>query len=155
MRRKDREITDQAEIEGILREAQVCRIALTDGEGPYIVPMSFGYEDGAIYLHSAPEGKKITMIRSNPRCCFEVDQCNGIVKGKNACSWGMHYRSVIGFGRATILFDPEEKKHGLNCIMRQYHGGTHEFSDADLHNVAVIRISIESMTAKTSKNLSG
>jgi uncharacterized protein len=148
MRRKDREITDPAEIGEIIREAQVCRIALTDGCGPYIVPMSFGYEDGTIYLHSATEGKKITMIRSNPRCCFEVDQCDGIVKGKIACSWGMRYRSVIGFGRATILSDPGEKKHGLNCIMRQYQGDTHEFSDEDIRNVAVIRIAIESMTGK-------
>ena len=43
MRRKDREITERAEIEAILREAQVCRIALADDDGPYIVPMSFGY----------------------------------------------------------------------------------------------------------------
>jgi uncharacterized protein len=148
MRRKDREITDRAEIEAILREAQVCRIALTDGEGPYIVPMSFGYEDGMIYLHSAPDGKKITMICANPRCCFEVDQCDGIVKGKNVCSWGMRYRSVIGFGRATILTDPGEKKHGLNCIMQQYQGGTHAFSDEDIQTVAVIRITIESVTGK-------
>jgi nitroimidazol reductase NimA-like FMN-containing flavoprotein (pyridoxamine 5'-phosphate oxidase superfamily) len=148
MRRKDREITDRTEIEAILREAQVCRIALVDNEGPYIVPMSFGYEDEAIYLHSAHEGRKIAMIRASPRCCFEVDQCDGIVKGKNACSWGMRYKSVIGFGRATILADPEEKKHGLNCIMRQYQGGTHAFSDKDLNSVAVIRIAIESMTGK-------
>jgi uncharacterized protein len=148
MQRKDREIPDRAEIEEILREAQVCRIALADNDGPYIVPMSFGYEDGTIYLHSAPEGKKIAMIRSNPRCCFEVDLCDGIVKGKNACSWGMRYRSVIGFGRATILTNPEEKKHGLNCIMHQYQGGTHDFSDGDIRCVAVIRIVIESMTGK-------
>jgi uncharacterized protein len=155
VRRNDREITDQAEIEAILREAQVCRLGLADGDGPYIVPMCFGYEDGVIYLHSAHEGQKITMIRANPRCCFEVDQCNGIVKGKNACSWGMRYRSVIGLGRATILTDPAEKKHGLNCIMRQYQGGTHEFSDDDVRSVAVIRVDIESMTGKMSKNLSG
>ncbi len=148
MRRKDREITDRAEIEAILREAQVCRIALAENGEPYIVPMSFGYEEGAIYLHSSPEGQKITMIRNNPRCCFEVDQCDGIVKGKTACSWGMRYQSVIGFGRATILTDPKEKKHGFTCIMRQYHGGIHEFSDTDIKSVAVIRIAIESITGK-------
>jgi nitroimidazol reductase NimA-like FMN-containing flavoprotein (pyridoxamine 5'-phosphate oxidase superfamily) len=155
VRRNDREITDQVLIDAILFEAQVCRLGLADEGGPYIVPMCFGYDGTALLLHSAPEGQKITMIQANPRCCFEVDLCDGIVKGKNACSWGMHYRSVIGFGRATILTDPGEKKHGLNCIMHQYQGGTHEFSDEDIRSVAVIRIAIESMTAKTSKNLSG
>jgi uncharacterized protein len=148
MWRKDREITNIPEIEAILREVTVCRIALAEGNQPYIVPVCFGYEPGFLYVHSAMEGKKIDVLRVNPRVCFEVDLCDGIVKGKTACSWGVRYRSVIGFGRATVLTGHEEKKHGLNCIMRQYHGGIHEFSDADLSSVAVIRIAIESMTGK-------
>jgi hypothetical protein len=58
VRRKDREITDRAEIEAILNETLVCRIGLADDDGPYIVPLSFGYEDGAVYIHSAPEASK-------------------------------------------------------------------------------------------------
>jgi uncharacterized protein len=148
MRRNDREITNRTEITAILAEAQVCRLALADGKEPYIVPVCFGYEEGALYLHSAHEGKKISMIRNNPRCCFEVDLFDGMVRGERPCSWGMRYRSVIGFGRAAILTDPAEKKHGLTCIMRQYHGGTHEFSDEDIKNVTIIRVAIESMTGK-------
>ncbi len=94
------------------------------------------------------EGKKIPIIKNNPRCCFEVDLCDGISKGKSPCSWGMRYRSVIGYGRAAILIDPADKKYGLNCIRRQYHAGIREFTDANVKNVAVIRITIESMTAK-------
>jgi len=148
MRRKDREITDRAEIEAILKKALVCRIGLADGGEPYIVPLSFGYEDGAVYLHSAVEGKKIAMLEKNPRCCFEVDICDRLIRSDNPCSWGMRYRSVIGFGRASIVTNAGEKRHGLNCIMRHYGGGTHEFSERDIGSVAVIRIAIESMTGK-------
>jgi uncharacterized protein len=148
MRRKDREITDRAEIGAILKKALVCRIGLADGGEPYIVPLSFGYEDGAVYLHSALEGKKIAMLEKNPRCCFEVDICDRLIRSDNPCSWGMRYRSVIGFGRASIVTDAGEKRHGLNCIMRHYGGGTHEFSERDIGSVAVIRIAIESMTGK-------
>jgi hypothetical protein len=144
----------------------VCRIGLVDDDGPYVVPLSFGYEDGAVYIHSVPEasknlsgsspvssvvefdGKKITMIRKNPRCCFEVDICDQVIKGDRPCLWGMRYRSVIGYGSASIVEDPGEKRHGLNCIMRHYGGGTHEFSAHDLAAVTVIRIAIESMTGK-------
>ena len=166
MRRKEREITDRAEIESILQEAMVCRIGLADDDGPYVVPVCFGYEDGSVYIHSAPEssknlsgsspvsslaefnGKKITMIRKNPRCCFEVDTCGQVIRGDRPCSWGMRYRSVIGYGRAAILTDPDEKRHGLSCIMHHYDGGTHVFSDSDLMSVTVIRIAVESMTGK-------
>jgi nitroimidazol reductase NimA-like FMN-containing flavoprotein (pyridoxamine 5'-phosphate oxidase superfamily) len=148
MRRKDREITDPAEMESILCESAVCRIALAVAGEPYIIPVSFGYENGAVYIHSATEGKKITLLRKNPRCCFEVDQYEGIIQGKNPCSWGMRYRSVIGCGRAVILSDPAEKKQGLACIVRHYQGGTPVFSDDEVKNVAVIRIAIESMTGR-------
>ena len=148
MRRKDREITDRADIESILHEATVCRIALADGGEPYIVPLSFGYEDGSIYIHSAPEGKKIAMLKKNPCCCFEVDICDQVIRGDRPCSWGMRYRSVIGYGRAEILKDAEGKKYGLNCIMQHYGSGILEFSEQDIGSVAVIRITIESMTGK-------
>jgi uncharacterized protein len=148
MRRKDREITDRDEIEAILDEAKVCRIGFADGGDPYVVPLSFGYEDGAVYIHSAPEGKKIVMLEKNPRCCFEVDCCDQVVRGDRPCSWGMRYRSVIGYGRAVILTDPGEKTHGLNCIMRHYGGSTCDFSERDIRSVTVIRITIDSLTGK-------
>lgn len=148
MRRKDREITDSAEIEDILREARVCRIALADGNGPYIVPICFGYESGSLYIHSALEGRKIEMIRADPRCCFEVDLYDELIRGERPCSWGVRYRSVIGFGTAAILTDPEEKKNGLACIMRHYDTGRHVFSDDDIRTVAVVRIDIRSVTGK-------
>ena len=150
MRRSDREVTDQKEIDAILAGAQVCRVALSDGNGPYIIPICFGYEPGALYLHSALEGRKIDMIRADPRCCFEIDLYDELIRGERPCSWGIRYRSIVGFGRATILEATVEKKHGLACIMRQYDTGTHEFSDEEVQHVAVIRIAIESMTAKKS-----
>jgi uncharacterized protein len=148
MRRKDREITDRAEIDAILNEAPVCRIGLANNGDPYVIPVSFGYGELSIYIHSAHEGKKIALLSKNPRCCFEVDICDQVIRNDKPCSWGMRYRSVIGFGSAEILTDPEEKRHGLNCIMRHYGGGMYEFSETDLRSVTVIRIAIESMTGK-------
>jgi nitroimidazol reductase NimA-like FMN-containing flavoprotein (pyridoxamine 5'-phosphate oxidase superfamily) len=148
VRRKDREITDRSEIEAILNEAMVCRIGLADQNGPYIVPVCFGYEDGSVYIHSAPEGKKLAMLAKDSRCCFEVDICDRVIRGDRPCSWGMRYRSVMGYGRAEILADPDGKRHGLNCIMHHYHGSTHEFSGQDLESVIVVRIVLESMTGK-------
>jgi len=148
MRRSDREITDVVEIESVLNEAHVCRIGLSDGVEPYIVPLCFGYIDGTIYLHSAMSGKKIAILKKNPQCCFEVDLCQTIIRTEKPCAWGMRYKSVIGFGRAYFISDSKEKKHGLNCIMHHYESGIHELSDEDIRNVCVIRIDIKSMTGK-------
>ena len=72
MRRSDKEINDPKTILRIIEEAEVCRIALSDGEKPYIVPMNFGYKDNSLYLHSASEGEKIDILKSNNNICFHV-----------------------------------------------------------------------------------
>ena len=148
MRRSDREITDRAEIDAVLAEAQVLRLGLADRDGPYVVPVCFGYDEESLYIHSAPEGRKITMLEQDPRCCFEADISDGIIRGGTPCSWGVRYRSVIGYGTAVILRDPKEKQRGLDAIVRHYGGETILFSDRNMENVLVIRIRIESMTGK-------
>ena len=63
VRRKDKEIKDKEVIESIIKRATVCRIALSENNVPYIVPLSFGYKDNCLYFHSAPEGRKIDIIK--------------------------------------------------------------------------------------------
>jgi nitroimidazol reductase NimA-like FMN-containing flavoprotein (pyridoxamine 5'-phosphate oxidase superfamily) len=82
------EINDCLEIETILQHAIVCRIGLAVGDEPYIVPVSFGYENRRIYFHSALAGKKISMLKKNSRCCFEVDHCDNIIRADRPCDGG-------------------------------------------------------------------
>jgi nitroimidazol reductase NimA-like FMN-containing flavoprotein (pyridoxamine 5'-phosphate oxidase superfamily) len=151
MRRKDREILDRDRIEEIIERASVCRIALTDGETPYIVPLNFGYRDSTLYFHSAPEGRKIDMIREHGRVCFELDADRELVESGKPCGWSMKYRSVIGFGEARIVDDPAEKRDALRCIIDHYSpGNPYEFTEEDSENVAIIEVAIESMSGKES-----
>ena len=148
MRRHDREITDRSEMESILSKAIVCRLGCDDNGMPYIVPVSFGYQEGVIYIHSSHEGRKITLLQKNSQCCIEVDECSEVVRDKKPCNWGMHYRSVICIGKAHIVTNVEEKRDGLNCIMHHYGSESHPFSEKELGNVCVIRIDITEMTGK-------
>lgn len=150
MRRNEKEITDKKEIEAILHKSRVCRIGMTDDSGPYIVPMSFGYSDNAVYLHSALEGRKIDIMRQNPRVCFECDTLIEIVTSDKPCNWGMKYRSVIGFGQASFIDDPEEKRTALSIIMEKYSGQSFKFKEPSLQMTAVIKIDISHMSGKQS-----
>ena len=135
-------------MESVLGKATVCRLGCDDNGRPYIVPMSFGYQEGVIYLHSAHEGRKITLLKNNPECCIEVDECIEVVRDKKPCNWGMHYRSVICTGRAHFITDTKEKQEGLNCIMHHYGAEQHPLSEKELQGVCVIRIDIAEMTGK-------
>lgn len=150
MRRKEKEIKDKAEIESIIRNSLVCRLGMADNGTPYIVPLCFGYKDNCLYFHSAREGRKIEMLKRNNAVCFEFDGNLEVEAGKAACDWGMQYRSVIGYGRASFVEDPEEQRKALDAIMAQYADGAFEYSEKALGKVLVIKVEIESMTGKKS-----
>ncbi len=150
MRRKEKEIKDKAEIESIIRNSLVCRLGMADNGTPYIVPLCFGYKDNCLYFHSAREGRKIEMLKRNNAVCFEFDGNLEVEAGKAACDWGMQYRSVIGYGRASFVEDPEEQRMALDAIMAQYADGAFEYSEKALGKVLVIKVEIESMTGKKS-----
>ena len=150
MRRKDREINDINEIEAIINSAMICRLAMVDENYPYIVPLCFGYEDNTLYFHSASQGKKLDILKKNNRVCFEFDIDQRLKMRDKACEWGMTYKSVIGFGKASFLKDFQIKRNALDIIMRNYADGSFEYSDPEIRNTTVIKVDIEQMTGKAS-----
>ena len=150
MRRKEKEIRDKTEIESIIRRSVVCRLAMADGNWPYVVPLCFGYKDNALFFHSAQEGYKLEVLKKNNRVCFEFDIDRKTKPDEKPCDWAMTYKSVIGFGRATVLEDRKSKMEGLDIIFRQYARKNAEYSEASLENTAVIKVDIEHVTAKRS-----
>jgi uncharacterized protein len=149
MRRKQNEITDKGVIEEILSKSEVCRIAMIDGDVPYIVPLNYGYSDMALYFHSAPLGKKIDLLKLNNKVCFEIEYSTEIVRGDIACDWGLKYRSVIGYGTIGFISDFEQKKAGLDIIMAQYgKKGENVYKDKNVESVLILKLNIEEITGK-------
>ena len=123
MRRRNQEIVDPKIIEEILSKTKICRIGMIDEDVPYIVPLNYGYFDHTIYIHSASEGKKIDLLRTNNKVCFEIEYTTEIIKNDVSCEWSAKYRSLIGYGTVEIITDHEKKKHCLDIIMA-HHGKT-------------------------------
>ena len=152
MRKKDREITDNKEIESIISLADVCRIAFADNNTPYIVTMNFGYEGGEnphLYFHCATEGRKLDMLQNNNYVCFEMDIDHAVYKGEKSCDWGMNYSSVVGYGKIFVVDHFDEKLAGLSHIMDHYGGsGDYSFDENVLARTTILRLNISEMTGK-------
>ena len=150
MRRKDKEVSELEQIEEIIKEAKVCRLGLyeKDKDYPYIVPLNFGYSDKKLYFHSAKAGKKVDILKSNPRVCFEIDIALGLVKEESPCNWGNKFKSVIGFGTVSFLEDPVQKADAMHILMQNYSNDNHVFPEKVLANTLVCVIDIEEMTGK-------
>ena len=71
MRRTDRAVTDNRQIQSIIEQAKVVHIGMIDNDRPYVVPMQYGFvfADGqlTLYVHCAKEGRKLDIIKKNLR----------------------------------------------------------------------------------------
>lgn len=153
MRRTDKEITDRATIDRILHEAEVLRVAMVDADRrPYLIPVNFGYHQNSLFIHSAPEGTKLDILRVSPEVCFEVDIRAEVHQAEQACNWSMKYFSVVGFGTVSFLGDIADKRQAVQTIMKKYSGRDDwPIQDAVLIPLSVWKIEIRSLTGKRSK----
>ena len=152
MTKRERQITDEAQITAILDAGKVLHLGLAVDNEPYVVPMNYGYtrENGKLvmYLHSAVRGKKLDMIRANPRVFFAID-CDLVpFESELPCQYGLSYSSVMGKGIAHIVDDVEEKKKAMSILMKTQTNKDFTFEDRLVSVVAVIRIDVENYTAK-------
>ena len=152
MTKRERQITDRDQIENILNTAKVLHLGLSVNDEPYVVPMNYGctMEEGklVLYLHSALRGKKLDMIRANPRVFFSLE-CDLVpFEGQVACQYGLAYSSIMGRGTARIVEDVEEKKKAMAILMKTQTGKDFTFEDRLVSIVAVIRIDVSEYTAK-------
>ena len=157
MRRQDREVKDMNNILNIVSKCKVCRIAMLDKNKTYIVPLNYGYSynDKALLLffHSAPEGRKIDLLKSNPDVCFEMDCGHGLVTGDIACKYGYIYESVIGEGKIIFIENEEEKLYALNQIMKHQTETDKDyiFDDSTLRRTIVYKLAVETINGKVKK----
>jgi nitroimidazol reductase NimA-like FMN-containing flavoprotein (pyridoxamine 5'-phosphate oxidase superfamily) len=152
MTKRERQVTDPAQILHILDTGKVLRLGLAVNNEPYVVPMNYGYtmEDGklTLYLHSATRGKKLDMIRANPHVFFEIDCDLMPFEGRVPCQYGLVYSSVMGRGNAVLVEDVEEKKRAMTILMKTQTGKDFTFEDRLVTIVTVIRIDVAEYTAK-------
>lgn len=154
MRRSDKEITDPGIIAKIIAACQVCRLGVARDNIPYIIPVSFGYDGAALYVHTAQEGRKIEFFEANPTVCLEFEREVTLKTHENdPCSWSFSYQSVIGYGVIRELTDPAEIISGMHLIMKQYSKQEWNFTEESVAALRVWKIAIESLSGKQSKDM--
>lgn len=150
--RRELQVTDIEEITAILDKAKIVHLGLSDDNEPYVVPMNYGYtlENGklTLFIHGATEGKKLDIMRKNPKISFSIETDVEPFTGRVACQYGMTYSSVFGKGTAEILEDPAEKIAGLSQFMKSQTGMDFEFNERMVSAVSVIKLNISEYTAK-------
>ncbi len=150
MRRREKEITDAAELRRIIDAARVCRVALCDGDRPYLVPLTFALDGDDLVLHSAGSGRKLEILRRNPAVCFEVEEGVELVPAATACKFSMRFRTVIGHGDAEFVEQRAEKARLLALVAARYGAPAGALPEHEVERTCVIRVRVRELTGKTS-----
>ena len=153
MRRKDRAVLEPETIQESISKIKVCRLGLMDQDAPYIVPLNFGYSFSsqldALYFHSAHNGRKMNLLKTNPKVCFEMDDEHQLITGNLACDYTYDFVSIIGTGKITFIEDRSEKKNALEILMKHQSGKSgFSYSDAALDQVSVYRLDVDEYQVK-------
>jgi len=146
MRREKDRMPPEA-CEALLERAEIVRLGIVDADGPYVVPLNFGYEDGRLYVHGAREGRRIEAVADGARVCFEVDE-GEVLRADAPCGFSSRFSSVIGYGVARLLESEADKRRGLEAIMRHYHASAEGMPEAKVAITSVVEIAIDSMDGK-------
>lgn len=143
---------NDTQIQNILSSQAVGRLACTDGNQPYIVPVTYNYDGNYIYGQTN-EGMKLQILRKNPNVCFEVD-------------WMMdmrNWQSVIVYGKFEELEDEAANEARENLFESVYslstsstihaheHAVTAQLDDSNRVKFVMYRIKIETVTGRFEK----
>lgn len=137
----------------LIKPAVYGRLATCgDDHQPYITPVNFVLIEKKIYVHCGFEGRKIENLKANPAVCFEVSRHGKLYAAPNAQNFSMRYWSVLAFGRAIQINDPEKKLDVMNQLMEKY-ASNYEYLPLkldDMKTCNLIEMSIEKITGKVS-----
>ena len=148
MRRKRQQLTQEESI-AILQKATAGTLALFGDDGyPYAVPISYVYNEGKLYFHSALNGHKVDAIRKYDKASFCVIEKDDVQPEK----YTTFFRSVIAFGRIHIIEDEKEKLEIVRMLGNRYNPNQDDALqkeiESGLSRLLAIRFDIEHLTGK-------
>jgi uncharacterized protein len=147
-------IESRDEMETILNEESTGYLGLAMDNQPYVVPLTYVYDQGRILFHCALTGTKLDQIRANPHVCFTVaKQTGGVVRHPQGANCNEENDSVVCYGSARIVENKLERQKLLNIFNHHFQPDAAEISLEDAEKCYAVEIKIEKMTGRRQRVL--
>src|SRR5690349_22870435 len=111
---------DRETVNAILDEGFICPVGfIVDGQ-PFVLPTGYARVDDKLYVHGSQASRMLRSLAGGIDACVTVTIVDGLVLARSAFHHSMNYRSVVVFGRATLVDDPEEKYQALLSLSEHF-----------------------------------
>lgn len=107
---------DRALIHQILDEALICQVGFVVDGQPFVIPTAYGRVGDYLYIHGSPASRMLRTLKAGVEVCVTVTLLDGLVLARSAFHHSMNYRSVVIFGKATLVEAASEKLEALKAF---------------------------------------
>ena len=147
-----RESNDEESVYKILDAGFLCHVAFQDQGQTMMIPTAYGRKEDSLYLHGSSKNFMLNQIFNGQIVCIAVTHLDGIVLAKSLFDTSVNYRSVVLFGKATLVEDEKERMEGLQTITDNIIKGRWDEvtvgTEQQLKATMVVKFTIESASAK-------
>jgi|SRR6185503_5188844 nitroimidazol reductase NimA-like FMN-containing flavoprotein (pyridoxamine 5'-phosphate oxidase superfamily) len=143
---------DRETVYGILDEGFICHVGFAPQGQPFVIPTGYARVDDKLYIHGSQASRMLRTLSGGLDACVTVTIVDGLVLARSAFHHSMNYRSVVIFGRAEIVEDPEEKMAALVAlsehIVRGRWADVREPNEEELIKTTVLELPLVEASAK-------
>ena len=143
---------DHETVYAILDEGFICHVGFAVDGKPVVIPTGYARVDDKLYIHGSQASRMLRTLAGGVDACVTVTLLDGLVLARSAFHHSMNYRSVVVFGRATLVEDPEEKMTALVAlsehIIRGRWNDVREPTDVEMKLTTVLCLPLEEASAK-------
>jgi nitroimidazol reductase NimA-like FMN-containing flavoprotein (pyridoxamine 5'-phosphate oxidase superfamily) len=148
----DRGRYDWNTIHSILDEGLVCHLGFAVDGRPWVMPTTYARVDQRLYVHGAAANFALKTLASGVDACVTVTLLDGLVLARSAFHHSMNYRSVMLFGQAERVDDPQEQYDAMIAIVEHLVPGrstdTRLPTPAELRKTLIVRLALDECSAK-------
>jgi nitroimidazol reductase NimA-like FMN-containing flavoprotein (pyridoxamine 5'-phosphate oxidase superfamily) len=143
---------EREEAFAILDEALVCHLGISGGDGPVVIPTTYARDGERLVVHGSPASRLLRSLKDGIDVCVTVTLLDGLVLARSAFHHSMNYRSVVVFGRAQPITDPEAKRAALGALVEHIVPGRSRDarppSDHELRSTLVLELPLDELSVK-------
>jgi len=143
---------ERQQINEILDEGLVCHVGFVINGQPFVIPTGYARAGDTLIIHGSQASRMLRQLGQGIDVCVTVTLIDGLVLARSAFHHSMNYRSVVVFGRATVINDREEKMAALEALSEQIIPGRWDEvrgpNERELQLTTVLAIQLTEASAK-------
>jgi uncharacterized protein len=143
---------DRATIDAILDEALISHVGFVHDGRPAVIPTLHARMGDQVLIHGSAASRMLRALAGGIDACLTATLIDGLVLARSAFHHSVNYRSVVLYGTARLVTDPDEREQALEAFTERLMPG--RWADVrwptrkELKATTVLSLAIEEGSAK-------